>query len=70
MRKWSLKLSKVLINEFILEKGQIIICLMNNSIYYPIIFLGAAQIGCVLTGVSPDYSKGIFCFKLAKIKEF
>lgn len=49
-------------NEFNLKKGQIIMCLMNNSIYYPIIFLSGALIGCPLTGVSPDYSNGLFFF--------
>ncbi|KAK6049541.1 hypothetical protein COOONC_12954, partial [Cooperia oncophora] len=40
------------------RKGEPILLVIPNSAWYPVLFLGAALIGCPLTGINQDSTVG------------
>ncbi|VDM51200.1 unnamed protein product [Toxocara canis] len=45
------------------KKGDIICVVLPNCAEYVITFLGAALVGCTLSGVSPDSTQGYFKYQ-------
>ncbi|KAF7634345.1 hypothetical protein Mgra_00006312 [Meloidogyne graminicola] len=44
-------------NNYYLNKGDVLLCIINNNIYFPVILLGTSLIGILITGASPNSTK-------------
>lgn len=59
IRLKSYQLAEFLKNNYDLKAGEVLVCFMPNDVWYPIVFLAGAILGCSLTGVSPESTSGI-----------
>ncbi|KAI6222545.1 4-coumarate--CoA ligase 2 [Aphelenchoides besseyi] len=61
-------LAKHLKEKHQVDKGDIVLCFMPNSVHYPIVFLAAALLGATQTGVNPEFTSNELSDYIKKTK--